>query len=192
MGVQKGLGFAINEDDDIDQLQELVDLVDHYKLLKHEIDAKQEEIDALKKAFNRVSMEEIPNILHSNGLSEIKLATGEKVVVKDDINITVDSPSAFHGWLRDRGEDDIVKLTMAFDKMESNKRQALIGFLLEGDYTYDADNKIHWQTQKSYFKNLLGIGKKDYADGLQDGRYMQTNKLPSFVKIFPYNKTTVK
>jgi len=147
----------------------------------------------VKDKFNKISGEEIPNLLNQYQLSEIKLKNGKKVIVKEDISVTIKNNDAFFLFLKNRNEDDIVKLIYNFsNRMSDEQRGELADFLIANDYDFEMDLNVHSQTRKKYFKELLGIGKDDFEEGISNGRYMKVSDLPPWANVFMLKKTTIK
>ncbi len=184
-----------DDDVDIDSLARLQVLVDNYKHFETVIEEVEEKLTVLKNKFKTISEEEIPNLLAEFGLSEIKLKSGAKIIVKDDasISITKENESRFFLWLRNRGEDDIIKLNYAFgNKMEDEQRVTLDDYLIENDYEFETEMSVHGQTKKKYFKELLGVGKTDQKEGIKSGKYMKLQDFPNWASIFIVKKTKIK
>lgn len=175
-----------------DALTKLKNLVELYKGYEIQIETLKIELENKKKLFNDISHTQIPELLNSFGLSEIKLDTGEKIIVKEDISVTISDDKRFFQFLKDRDEDDIIKLAFFFPKMESEKIEALYNYLVKQNYEYESEKSVHAQTRKKYFKELLGIGKPDLEQGLKSGKYIVKEIITNFVKIFTYHITKIK
>ena len=183
---------GIKENITDDALGKLKTYVAFYKSYEIQIEKLEEELKQKKKLLNDYSQNLIPELLNSFGLSEIKLNTGEKVIVKEDISVTIENNEKFFEFLKSRDEDDIIKLAFFFPKMESEKVEALYNYLVEQNYEYESEKSVHAQTRKKYFKELLGIGKPDLEQGLKSGKYIIKEIIENFVKIFTYHTTKIK
>ena len=160
---------------DMNTLQGMIESYDAYA---DDVAKAEEYLKQCKDNFNRVALETIPQFLLSNGITQMKLADGRDVKVKEDISATVKDDVAFRNWLRDRDEDDIIKVKYNFGKMKGSALTALSDYLANNDYDYDVDESIHAQTRKKYFKELIKeIGQEE---------------LPEFVTIYNIRKATVK
>lgn len=181
---------------DVDALSRLKEMVDAYKEQRTMIAEAEEKLKMMKESFNKLSQEQIPRHLLKYGISDIKLDTGEKVKIKTDINVTIEDEQDFffYKFLRERNEDDIVKSVFKFDRMSSEKLQALEEFIEKGNYSYEYEKAVHWQTRKKYFKELTGYGLDpvDYQQKLEQGLIVKREDLPSFVSIYDLAKTEVK
>jgi len=179
---------SINED----ALEQLKGLVEVYKSREQTVKELEEELKDAKKLFNDVSQKEIPELLHTYDLSEIKLKSGEKVIVKEDISVTISDTRGFFQFLKHRNEDDLIKLQVAFGRMDSEKNTKLFAFLLEGEYEYEMKRDVHAQTKKKYFKELLGLGEDDIEEGLKSKKYLNKEEVEPFAKLFVFNVTKIK
>lgn len=178
-----------------DALKELNLAVEHFKNLEASIAEKEEELKQLKAVFNNVSGEEIPGILLQNGLSQVRLDTGEKVSIKEDVSVTIVHPLKFFEFLKQRDEDDIVKLTFQFPaRMEQEDVNELFEFLDERGYDYKVERDVHAQTRKKYFRDLFGLGLEpaEKEAGLVNGELKRPTDVEEFAKTFTYWKTTIK
>ena len=177
-----------------DALSQLKRLVEQYKFTENDIEEVELKLKEKKKWFNKLSQEEIPTLLNTFGLSEIKLESGEKVIVKLNASVSIpdDKQEAFYAFLKERNEEDIIKLHFHFDRMSVKKMTDLFAFLTEGDYVYDSDRGVHAQTLKKYFKQLLGIGEKDQEEGVAEGRYLRKEEVKNVADVFTFFFTKIK
>ena len=175
-------------------LERLADMLDSLTKAELEVSRKEEELKVAKAEKDKLSMEVIPEYLGQFQLSEIRLKDGRKVIVSEDlaVNVKKEDREKFYEWLKSRGEDDIIKLTVAFDKMDAEKRGALFDFIQE--YDCKTDRGVHYQTQKKYFKELLGVGKEpeDIAIGINNGTMVNREDVEQFATVFDIKKTTIK
>lgn len=178
-----------------DSLDELSALVYQQLQLEAQIKEVEESLDILKKAHRRVAGEDIPNVLLSRGLSSIKLSTGEKVDVTQDVNVSIKDQNAFFEFLRERKEDGIIKMMFSFDRMPSEKLDELLELLQENGYQFDFDVNVHPNTRKKYFKILIGLEEDDDEErlkGFSSGKYIRVADLPEWCSVFVIYKTRIK
>lgn len=198
MTEQKVPDFLIEESEKDQQvvcdLKRLAELVKSLKEAEDKVDEINQQLSDAKAVKTRLSQEIIPEFLNKFGISNISLEDGTAIKIEDDASITIKSKPLFFNWLKERKEDDIIKLNIAFDKMESEKREKLFEFILDNDYDCENEEKVHSATQKAYFKRLLGIGKKeeDIKAGLESGSMVLPEKIEPFAKIYTFKKTKVK
>ena len=177
-----------------DTLEQLKAYVDLYKEQEAAIKEAEAMLKEMKKSFTKTSQEHIPELLLSHGLTDIKLVTGEKIEVTEGISVTVEDNDKFFQFLKERDEDDIIKMQVAFSRMESEAITALLAYLFEHDYDYEVKRDVAGQTKKKYFKELLGLGidEDEYKEGIEAEKYMRQEDLKDFAKLFVYHTTKIK
>lgn len=154
------------------ELSYLAELVDKQISAESEVEKLEEELAEAKKKYNHVRQEEIPDFLKQFGISELKLADGRKVTVKEDVNVTVKDHKAFYDFLRKRHDDSIIKNML---EMESPPGE-LVDELMDRGYVFSYNEKIHGQTLKAYFRKFLEVGDTP----------------PDSVNVFTYSITKIK
>jgi len=177
--------------DSLDSLKASVDL---YIQLQATIKAQEDATTELKKKFNQLSQEEIPNLVLSRGLSRLKLVTGETISIEPAISVKITDEAWFHKFLEQREESDIIKTMVSLDRMPSTMLEQLYAFLDKNEYPYDAKKGVHPKTREKYFKELLGMNLDDglRAEYIQQGRCISKESLPDFCEIYLYHKTRIK
>lgn len=175
-------------------LERLKDLVESYKILEGEIADLEARAAEKKKVFTAIAQEEIPALLHAAGLSEIKLATGEKIKVTEGISVSIADRDAFFDFLKKRGEDSIVKTAIELDRMEPAAREKVFSALYAAGVQFTAADAVNGQTLKKYAKDLIGVGRdpEEVAADLAAGRAVRREDVAGFLKIFTYWTTKIK
>lgn len=173
-------------------LVRLKELVEEQKRLTKKVEEAEEILKMHKGMLRKVEEEDIPMLLTTANLSEIKLSTGEKVTIKKQDFITIEDQEAYFKFLEDRNEDDIIKLNMKFSKMSIEKKKALVLFLKE--YDYDSDDKVYYQTTQKYFRELFGseLSDAERQCGLEMGSLILKEDITSFAKVYTSFKTKIK
>lgn len=176
------------------ELSRLQHLVKEYQDREAMVKDLEEELKHAKEAFNVIAQQEIPNILNQYGIGDIRLASGDKISVKQELSVSVkaDKLLEFYKFLEDRGDTDIIKLMFQFRRMPEEKMQDLFTFLNEYGYDYEYEKGVHPQTLKKYFKELLGIGQDDQEEGIRLKRYLKPSDVNSFATFFVYYTTKIK
>ena len=198
MGGINNLSFIKDDDYSVEQqvdvLTKLKSLVATQLEYEKRVAEAEEQLESLKKILNRVSMDEIPNLLKQHGLSRIKLDTGEVVEIKEDINVTIVDKGRFFEFLHERDEEDIIKTQIALDRVDSTKLNELYSFLMDNDYPYNAEVNVHSQTLKAYFKEICGmkVTEDEREKGYATGRYTPPSALPDFCKVFTLSRAKIK
>jgi hypothetical protein len=161
---------------------------------RREVSRIEEELRLAKEVERDLSGTKIPDLLNATGLLEIRLVTGEKVKVKEDVSVSVpaEKESAFYAWLKERNEEDIVKLNVAFKRMAIEKQKELIEFLTLYDYDFDMKKGVHASTLAKYFRELLGAGDPDKATGVANGRYKRKEDVEQIANVFMFYKTIIE
>lgn len=173
----------------LERLQRLVRLYmeQHTAVLEAE-----QALDAAKKAFNKTSMEDIPEVLLGAGLSQLKLADGKKVTVKEEISCSVKDMPSFSSFVTDRGDDEILKTTVALGRVPDNILAGIKRLLAERFDLYpEVVQTVHNATLKKYLKEISGVGLEDPEERLGE-RYVPMHELPPSVSVYRYYKTTIK
>lgn len=175
-------------------LVQLSDLAEAQLRQEQYVKKLTEELDGAKKILNKISTEEIPNLLRSNGLSRIKLANGMEVTVKEDINVTIKDEERFFKYLEESGQADIVKTTVYLGRQEGEMLALLHQYMKEQGIQFEEDTKVHPQTMKKFFRDMCGIGLDDAerAYGYMTGKLTPPSSLPDWCTVFTIATTKIK
>lgn len=161
-------------------LTQLKEMCDAYKSLKIEIAKKESELKEVKERFEQVSREHIPSLLNSHGLSEIKLASGEKVVVTDKVKASIANKNyiqAYRSMVEAEGGDaEKVDALFKSQAVIEDVSDNILDILLEHDIPYESKKNIHHQTLNKYCKERL-------EQGLQ---------IPEGISVFQFQETKIK
>ena len=117
--------------------------------------------DAKERA--RVLREEtIPSAMQELGLEELKLDTGEKLTVKQDVYAAIPAAQkeqAFQ-WLEDNGFGGLIKVEVTADyrKGEAEVAMALYKELQERGLQVEFGQSVHAQTLKAFLREQLAAG----------------------------------
>lgn len=169
---------APKENIDEYSVEDLETLVKAYESAADKVAQVEALLKVEKEILNDISHNQIPNFLLSHGISEMKLSSGKKVTVKEDISVSIKDMAMFKKFLADRDELDIVKTTFLFKRMSGLQISAVSSAINELDLEYDLDESIHPQTKKAYIKALIkDIGREN---------------VPEFVGIFDLRSTKIK
>jgi len=182
------------EDMQEDSLVRLKKLVTAFKTRQAEVAKIEEELKNKKALLNTLGQEEIPELLLAHGLSEIKLDTGDKVVVKEDINATITDELAFFKYLEKNNAADLIKHAFMFGQLEFDILVDLHEYLLERDILYEDSKGVAAQTRKKYFRELLGVGLTagEYDRAMIAKTIKKKEVVEKFANIFTYHTTKIK
>ena len=162
-----------------DKLEALSKLVEEHKVLETIIESMEKELSNKKKELEHVSRELIPSILNSTGLSEIRLASGEKLEVEDKLQASISDKNympAYRNMIQaEGGNDEAQKRIDALFKSKVILEDAseILDVLLENDIPYEMKRSIHPQTLKKYCKSRLEEGKT-IPEGISVFQYQET------------------
>lgn len=179
------------DDGDLARLESLVSTL---KETIQNIDGLKTELEILEEMRKSLAQQEIPYLVRSRGLSEIRLRDQTKVVVKEELQVSVSEEKrpSFLKFLDKRGDMDIVKTVIYLPRM-SPERLALLKELLDSnEYEYQLEQNVHPQTLKKYFKELLGIGDEEREEGLKSGKYLPQTMVAEVANVFSYFDTKLK
>lgn len=140
-----------------------------------------------KRERNIVARERIPALLNEHGLSELRLASGEKVVIKDELypNIAGKNYAAARDGIIAAYESDGLDHAAAVEITDSLFKDALTisdandnikQSLLDGGITFDEKLSIHHQTLKKYCRERRAEGKT----------------IPEPITVFEYQEAKIK
>jgi len=140
--------------------QECVNL----KKIEDEIAELEERLKDKKSDADHISSKVIPELLAEQGLSEIKLADGSKVSVKQEFRATLPKDEvrrdAAYKWLRDQGLGDIIKnnVSVTFGKGEDDKAKSLIDLAVENGYELNQKSDVAWNTLTALYEERVKAG----------------------------------
>lgn len=178
------------------ELQQLEDLVKSLQVANDEVAKLEAQLSEVKARQKSLSEEAIPTLLNQHGFSDLRLKSGIKVVVSEEASVSVpdEKKADFFAFLKERDEEDIIKLQVQFSKMPVEKQQELFDFLNGYGYDYSAEKGVHPQTLKAYAKKLLGVGeeKEVIEQGIATGKYLRKQDVADVMNVYTFFKTKLK
>ncbi len=113
-----------------------------------------------KEALRKIQENDLPLAMKSAGVSEIKLPTGEKVTLKNDVTtaIPAERKGEAFAWLNAHNLGDVIKREVAvqFGRGEEAQSAALLEYLgAQGWRTFKVLESVHPATLKSLVKEQL-------------------------------------
>lgn len=143
--------------------EEQEELAENVRLLK-QVQRQKEKVEKrlkdLKEEERRLSMERIPSIMESTGLTELKTKDGDSVSIKDVIQATIPKRSeerAFQ-WLEENGAGDLIKadLVSHFNREELEKAREIAKKVEEQfGLSVEVAQKVHPQTLSAFVREQL-------------------------------------
>ena len=140
--------------------QECVNL----KKVEDEIAAIEEQLKKKKDEHDHISSKVIPELLAEQGLSEIKLADGSKVSVKQEFRCTLPKDETkraqAYEWLRNEKLGDIIKnnVFVTFGKGEDDKAKSLIDLAVANGYEPSQKSDVAWNTLTALYEERVKAG----------------------------------
>ncbi len=162
----------------MEDMQTIQELIEAYDQKKEEVARAEKQLAMVKKSFNTLILDRIPEFLLSHGFNKLSLRDGREVKIKEDISVTIKDDIAFRAWLKERGEDSIIKTKYAFPALEPGTVEKLADYFIDNDIEYQVDESIHSQTKNKYFRELL--------------KEMNREELPDWVSIYDIRKAVIK
>ena len=155
----------------------------------------EEKLDTAKKQVLKISGELIPQLLATSGLSEVKLDTGEKVVVKKGLSVTYkpeDSNKLF-AFLKDNNGESIIKTSFDVGKVPDGVLDKIFDFLDTTVTTYETKIGVHKATLEKFIKELTAVDKSEEERQalFAEGRIKNLEDIPEFLNVYTYSKTKV-
>lgn len=137
--------------------------------LQQYIDDKTAELEGASNELREILEKKMPDIMQEIGISDIKLITGEKLIMKPyySASISAENPKPAFDWLKENGHDSIIKneVKAIFGKGSDNLVEKLMGELnkLMPD-TFNQKKSVHASTLKSFVKELVEAGTPPPAE----------------------------
>jgi len=190
------LATAVKEDTKENVMEQLAELAQQQLLWEQRIEMLTEKLATAKKQLEKVSGELIPQLLHESGLSEVRLGTGEKIIVEKGVSVTYkkEDQNKLFKFLKDNQAESLIKTEFNIGQVPDGVLDEIFSFLDDKVTTYETKMGVHSATLTKYVKTLTGIDRPDeereklYAEG----RIKNIEELPEFLKVYVYNKTKIK
>jgi Asp-tRNA(Asn)/Glu-tRNA(Gln) amidotransferase C subunit len=131
---------------------------------QQKVEQLEQELKDWQASLRQVQEVDLPNAMQQAGVSEIKLPTGEKITIKDDVYASIPKDERYDqamGWLRDHGFGDVIKneVKVAFGKGEEDQAVALMKELnINGWKNYTNAVTVHSSTLKALIREQLAKG----------------------------------
>lgn len=142
-----------------DTLQQLTTLCAQMREAEAEVQSAEDELKERKAALRRLAEEDIPGLMSELGVKQIKLETGQKIEVKDDISASIPAANkeAAFSWLEENGFGSILKIEVSvkFGKDQREEALELYNRLTEEGLEPTMDRGVHAQTLKAFIKERI-------------------------------------
>jgi len=151
---------AFNQVDD-EALGQLGTELERIKAVQDKIGTAEEMIKKLKDE-EQLLADSITDLLQSRGVSELKLTDGSWVTTRESLRcaITVENKEKAFAWVRDQGDEDIIKNLVSVDFKKGEDKVALKFKQLAEDSGLipNETSTIHNSTLRSYLNAKLRDG----------------------------------
>lgn len=146
-----------------------------------EIKDLEQRLKDAKAEYNRLTCEDMPELMNELGLSEFRLSDGTRVTVEEDVktSITAANRDAAMEWLRNNGYSGIIKTRVVadFDRGDRDRAAEISEAISEQHDQVNVEEHVHPSTLKAFVKEQLAAG----------------NNLPwDLLSIHPFNRATLK
>jgi hypothetical protein len=139
------------------------------------------QLQAATDDLNKLTLVQVPDAMQEAGLTELTLEDGAKLVIKEDlkVSIPVASRPAAYAWLRTSGYDMAVKQVLEVDlrPLQPAERENLLHVL---DNKYHAEPTINESIHNATLKSIV-------SDALERGL-----TIPPSISVFQFRRAQVK
>lgn len=151
------------EEIDDSQLASVSALVRNQVRLQNIVERMEEELKKMKEELDTVSKKLLPDAMQELGLSSITTSDGAKLTISPfySAHITDEHREAAHDWLRETGNDGIIKtkVVVPFNKGEMEMVKRCMATLKKAKFDAQADESIHHSTLKAFVKERIEAGQ---------------------------------
>lgn len=148
-----------------DELKTISALAEKQVAVEKQIKDAEDKVKDLKREYQQIRTEALPEAMKQVGLSEFALSDGSKITVADDLNcnIKVANRAEAFDWLRKNGHGDIIKneVILAFGTGEDLLKNEAVAFAEEHDFQYTAKENVHNNTLTAWAKRQLVVQGED-------------------------------
>lgn len=144
-------------------LERLKDICDVYIGLDNEVKRLEVELKEAKENFNRLRTDVLPEMFFELELSELKLRSGEKIIVTPDLTAAIkpEDRARAHAWLEKHGFGGLIKtnIDVSFSREDHDLAALAVDELQEkfGDHvTYE--QRVHPGTLRAFIKEQMSEG----------------------------------
>ena len=142
-----------------DALRQLMGLCAIAAELGVEVEAADANLKAKKAALRAVLEEDIPQFMTELGVTEIRLESGEKIKIADDVqaSITEATEVEAYRWLEEKGFGGLIKtnVSIQFGRDQLEAAKALADRLEAEGLDPEFKRSVHWQTLRAFLKEQL-------------------------------------
>lgn len=131
-------------------------LIERASLIEGKIAKLEDEASLLKDDLRLIYEEELPCVLHENGLLAAPLEDGRTVVIEQVVNVKQGDKRSLAAWLAARNYDSVIKTTLEFPKGSDTTAAEDVLHAQGVDYTKDLT--VHPMTLKKVMREHIEAG----------------------------------
>ena len=139
-------------------LQRAVKMAELLVQLRNNVERLTDELKTAKEDMRRVEQEDLPDLMQELGLQTFKLASGEVVDVKPDVEcgISEERRARAHAWLTENGFGGLIK-TEVIARFGRDEHDAAVAAAekINGEMV----ERVHPATLKSFVKEQMEAGR---------------------------------
>lgn len=162
-----------------DKLDLLSELCLKYRNISKTIEDTEEYLKEKIKELEKISRELIPNLLNELHLSEIRLSTGEKIIVEEKLKASIPKKNllvAYRNMVLEEGDENKISSLFTEKIIIDESKDEILDLLLDKEIPYTVDRNIHWQTLNKYCREKISSG----------------GNIPEGISVFQYQETIIK
>ncbi len=126
---------------------------------EREVDDAEAKLKELKEHARRVREESLPGAMEQLGLKELRLDTGERIEIKQDVyaSIPKDGQAQAFEWLEGNGFGGLIKteVSVSFGRDERVAAKELAERLAGEGLVADVSSSVHVQTLKAFLREQI-------------------------------------
>lgn len=157
--IDKEYQEEISEEQTQIKLKEVGELCTLAEEQQTKVNKLAQELKNEEAALKELLEVKIPETLEAAGMKELKLSSGKKITIVDELafNISEQKRPSCMQWLRDHNFDSIIKniVSVQFAKGEDQTAIKVYRELLASGYNATHKEDVHWQTMKAFLKEQV-------------------------------------
>jgi len=144
-------------------LNQLQTLGEHLDNLYSRKEAAEEVLSNINQMIQQCEGRDLPDMMDSCGIEELKLQNGKVITLKDFVNASIKDQETAFAWLRDHGSDGIIKneIKIAMPRGDDKAAKSLSEKLSAEGIPHTLKPTIHHATLKSTVTEILNGDLRD-------------------------------
>jgi len=159
-----------------DSLAKIARLAQGQRQAAQAVQTAEQNLEDAKERLRQISEVDLPEIMATVGMGEVKLADGTTVNVSDRIQARISAAhlAEAHKWLNENGHGNLIKreFKIAFGRDQEAWASSFEGTLDNEGVRYDRKQTVHPSTLKAFVRQSLEDGEDIPEDVF--GVYRQT------------------